>query len=224
MLLVIPDILSTSKLEEIRTILAQATFVDGRLSAGGYAARVKLNQELPPQAEQLQRLNQLVMNTLVQHPQFQGAALPHRIASPFYARYTKGQTYGDHIDDPVMGPPGQRYRSDIACTLFLNSPDAYEGGELRIRTTFGSQQVKLAAGHAVLYPASSLHRVEEVTAGERLVAVTWIQSLVRDPARRELLYELAQARDGLMQTQPEAEVTRQVDHSYVNLVRMWSEL
>jgi PKHD-type hydroxylase len=224
MLLVIPDVLSASKLKEIQSILAEAEFVDGKLSAGSTAVRVKNNQELPPQSEQQPRLNQLVMNPLVQHPQFQQAALPHRIASPFYARYTKGQAYGDHIDDPVMGPAGQRYRSDIACTVFLNNPDTYEGGELLVRTTFGSQQIKLPAGHAVLYPASSLHRVEPVNAGERLVAVTWIQSLVRDPARRELLYELSRARDSLMQTQPDAEVTRQVDHSYVNLVRMWTEI
>ena len=225
MLLVIPDILSQTKLNEIQSILQQASFVDGKLSAGGHAARVKHNQELPPQAEQLQRLNQLVMNTLVQHPQFQQAALPHRIASPFYARYGQGQTYGDHIDDPIMGPaPGQRYRSDISCTVFLNSPDDYEGGELVIHTSFGSQRVKLPAGHAVIYPSSSLHQVSEVTSGERLVAVTWIQSLVRDAARRELLYELSRARTTLMQTQPDADVTAQVDHSYVNLVRMWSDI
>lgn len=225
MLLVIPDILSPKKLDEIQSILASASFVDGKLSAGSHAIRVKNNQELPAQAEQVQRLNQLVMNTLVQHPQFQQAALPHRVASPFYARYTQGQAYGDHIDDPVMGPvPGQRYRSDISCTVFLNSPASYEGGELVIRTTFGSQTIKLPAGHAVIYPSSSLHHVSEVTAGERLVAVTWIQSLIRDPARRELLYELSQARDSLMQSQPDAEVTNQVDHSYVNLIRMWSEI
>jgi PKHD-type hydroxylase len=225
MLLVIPDVLSKTKLSEIQANLATASFVDGRLSAGSSAVRVKHNQELPPQAEQLQRLNQLVMNALVQHPQFQQAALPHRVASPFYARYTQGQAYGDHIDDPVMGPaPGQRYRSDISCTVFLNPPEAYDGGELVIRTTFGVQSIKLPAGHAVIYPSSSLHHVSEVTAGERLVAVTWIQSMVRDPARRELLYELSQARDSLMQSQPDGVVTHQVDHSYVNLVRMWSDI
>jgi PKHD-type hydroxylase len=225
MLLVIPDILSQTKLKEIQSIMASASFVDGKLSAGSYAIRVKDNQELPQNAEQQQRLNQLVMNTLVQHPKFQQAALPHRIASPFYARYTQGQAYGYHIDDPVMGPaPGQRYRSDIACTVFLNGPDAYTGGELVIQTTFGTQTIKLPAGHAVIYPSSSLHQVSEVTAGERLVAVTWIQSLVRDPAQRELLYELSQARDSLMQSQPDADVTQQVDHSYANLMRMWSEI
>jgi len=225
MLLVIPEILSQTKLTEIQSILAKARFVDGKLSAGNNAMRVKNNQELPPQAEELQRLNQLVMNPLVQHPQFQQAALPHRIATPFYARYNKGQAYGDHIDDPVMGPAvGQRYRSDISCTIFLNSPESYAGGELVIRATFGTQSIKLPAGHAVIYPSSSLHHVSEVTSGERLVAVTWIQSLIRDPARRELLYELSLARNSLMQTQPDDEVTKQVDHSYVNLVRMWSNI
>ena len=111
MLIEIPALLSKKKLSEIQDILSKADFVDGKLSAGSYAQRVKNNAELPQNAQQLNRLNTLVMNTLVQHPSFQAAALPHRVASPFYAKYEKGQTYGDHIDDPVMGPAGQRYRS-----------------------------------------------------------------------------------------------------------------
>ena len=224
MLLEIPALLSAQKLQEIQHLLNAARFVDGKLSAGSAAVRVKHNQELPAEASELQRLNQLVMNPLVQHPVFQAAALPHRVAAPFYARYQTGQAYGDHIDDPVMGPPGQRYRSDISLTIFLNAPDDYEGGELVIRTSFGTQSVKLPAGNAILYPSSSLHQVSAVTEGTRLVAVTWVQSLVRDPARRELLYELHQARASLLREQPDAEVTRQVDHSYVNLVRMWSDI
>lgn len=224
MLLEIPHLLSPKKLAEVQQLLRDASFVDGKLSAGMYAQRVKHNDELPADAVQIQHLNNLVMNTLVQHPQFQSAVLPHRVASPFYARYGKGQSYGDHIDDPVMGPMGQRYRSDVSCTIFLCDPADYEGGELVIRTSFGDQSVKLAAGHAVIYPSSSLHHVNAVTAGERLVAVTWIQSLVRDAARRELLYELNLAREHLMRERPDALETQQVDHSYVNLVRMWSEV
>lgn len=224
MLLEIPALLSAQKLQEIQHLLSKAQFVDGKLSAGSAAVRVKHNQELPGNASELQRLNQLVMNPLVQHPVFQAAALPHRIASPFYARYENGQAYGDHIDDPVMGPPGQRYRSDVSLTVFLNPPQEYDGGELIIRTSFGTQSVKLPAGHAILYPSSSLHQVSAVTRGARLVAVTWVQSLIREPAKRELLYELHQARDVLMREQPDDAVTRQVDHSYVNLVRMWSEI
>lgn len=224
MMIEIPALLSRKKLSEIQEILNNSEFVDGKLSAGSAAQRVKNNAELPQDAQQLNRLNSLVMNTLVQHPIFQSAALPHRVASPFYARYEKGQTYGEHIDDPVMGPAGQRYRSDISCTVFLNSPKEYEGGELEIKTQYGAQIVKLEAGHAILYPSHSLHQVKPVIAGVRLVAVTWIQSMIRDASRRELLYELNLARESLMREQPNSEITNQVDHSYVNLVRMWSEL
>ncbi|MDA8363186.1 MAG: Fe2+-dependent dioxygenase, partial [Gammaproteobacteria bacterium] len=129
-----------------------------------------------------------------------------------------------HVDDPVMGGDGALYRSDIAITLFLNDPQQYDGGELEIRTAFGSQSVKLPAGDAVMYPASSLHRVTPVTRGERLVAVTWAQSLVRDPAKRELLYELNQAREALLAAAPDAPETTRVNTAYVNLVRMWGEI
>jgi PKHD-type hydroxylase len=154
---------------------------------------------------------------------YRSAALPLHVATPFYARYTTGMAYGAHIDDPVMGE-GDRYRSDVSITVFLNPPEAYDGGELVIATSFGEREVKLPAGHAVLYPSSSRHRVAEVTRGERLVAVTWVQSLVRDPARRELLHELNRARERLLRHSPDAPETAQVDSAYVNLVRMWSEL
>ena len=224
MLTEIPALLSKKKLAEIQDILVNADFVDGKLSAGQAAQRVKNNAELPQDAQQLTRLNTLVMNTLVQHPLFQNAAFPHRIASPFYAKYETGQTYGEHIDDPVMGPAGQRYRSDISCTVFLNSPESYEGGELGIKTQFGEQEIKLDAGSAILYPSTSLHQVKPVISGTRLVAVTWIQSMIRQAERRELLFELNQAREALMREQPGSEVTNQVDHSYVNLVRMWTDI
>jgi PKHD-type hydroxylase len=224
MLIEIPALLSKKKLTEIQDILAKSEFVDGKLSAGQAAQRVKNNAELPQNAEHLNRLNSLVMNTLVQHPLFQSAALPHRIASPFYAKYEKGQTYGEHIDDPVMGPAGQRYRSDISCTVFLNSPEDYEGGELQIKTQYGDQLVKLEAGCAILYPSTSLHQVNPVTSGTRFVAVTWIQSLIRQAEKRDLLFELNQAREQLMLEQPNSEITNRVDHSYVNLVRMWAEI
>ena len=132
-------------------------------------------------------------------------------------------SYGDHVDDPVMGQ-GELYRSDLSVTVFLSDPGDYDGGELVIETAFGEQRVKLAAGDAVLYPSSSVHRVAEVTRGERLVAVSWIQSLVRDPDKRALLHELNQARETLLRKQPDAAETRQVNHSYINLVRMWSEI
>lgn len=223
MLLQIPKVLSKDKLTVIQAILAKSQFIDGKLSAGMAAERVKNNEEIAGDAREIQQLNNLVMGSLVQHPVYQSATLPIKIASPFYARYRPGMTYGDHVDDPVMGPPQGRYRSDVSTTVFLNEPDSYEGGELVIRTSFGDQRIKLPAGHAVVYPSSSLHHVAEVTQGERLVAVTWAQSMVRDAARRELLYELNQARENLLQQRPEEDATKRVDVAYVNLIRMWAE-
>jgi len=223
MLLQIPKVLSKDKLTVIQAILAKSQFIDGKLSAGMAAERVKNNEEIAGDAREIQQLNNLVMGSLVQHPVYQSATLPIKIASPFYARYRPGMTYGDHVDDPVMGPPQGRYRSDVSTTVFLNEPDSYEGGELVIRTSFGDQQIKLPAGYAVVYPSSSLHHVAEVTQGERLVAVTWAQSMVRDAARRELLYELNQARENLLKQRPEEDETKRVDVAYVNLIRMWAE-
>ena len=224
MLVVIPAVLGKVQLEQVHSLLKNGPFVDGRLSAGTRARQVKQNEELQSSATQMDRLNGLVMGALMQHPLYQAAAMPVRVATPYYARYTPGMHYGDHVDDPVMGPPGGQYRSDISTTVFLNEPDAYEGGELVIRTGFGEQTFKLAAGDAIIYPSSSLHHIAEVTSGERLVAVTWTQSMVRDPAQREILYQLYQARESLLKTRPDDPETTQVDHAYVNLMRLWAEL
>jgi PKHD-type hydroxylase len=224
MLLPIPGVLKADELALARAWLAGASFVDGRLSAGAAARRVKNNQELEAGAPDIERLNRLVMGNLTRHPVYRGGALPLHAASPLYARYQPGMTYGNHLDDPIMGADGLMYRSDIAVTVFLNAPDEYDGGELVIRTPYGDQAVKSAAGDAVLYPAGTIHRVNPVTRGERLVAVTWVQSLVRDAARRELLYGLNSAREKLLQTAPDAPETAQVNATYLNLIRMWTDL
>ncbi len=224
MLLQLHSVLERAELDTARRELARARFTDGRLSAGMAARRVKDNREADRAAPGIEALDNLVMGRLVQHPEYRAAALPLRVAAPFYARYTPGMRYGDHVDDPVMGQGEGLYRTDIAITIFLNDPQDYDGGELVVRTAFGEHTVKLPAGDAVLYPASSLHRVAEVTRGERLVAVTWVQSLVRDPQRRELLYELHQVREQMLRESPDAPATAKVNAVYVNLVRMWSEL
>ena len=224
MLVEIPDVLDAERLGAVRRLLADAPFVDGRLSAGAAARPVKRNEELDPGDRRVEALNRIVMGALTRNPLYLSAALPHRVAVPFYARYRPGMAYGEHVDDPVMGPPGGRYRSDVSITVFLNAPEEYDGGELVIETTYGPRAVKLPAGHAVLYPSSSRHRVAEVTRGERLVAVTWVQSLVRDPARREVLFELDQARRALIEADPAAEPARRVQAAYANLVRMWAEV
>jgi PKHD-type hydroxylase len=224
MLLHVPAVLTRDQLEGARALLKGAAFVDGRLSAGLVAARVKHNEELDRGAREIETLDSLVMSSLVRHPVYRAGALPLKVATPFYARYTPGMTYGDHVDDPVMGAEGGRYRTDVSITVFLNEPQDYDGGELVIRTSFGETAVKLSAGDAVMYPSSSLHRVNPVTRGERLVAVTWVQSLVRDPAKRELLFELNQVRERLLSTEPEADDTVRINRVYVNLVRMWGDV
>lgn len=225
MLLIIPAVLDAGTLARVRSLLDLGRFVDGRLSAGKTARRVKHNEELESASRHMEQLNSLVMGALVQHPLYQAGAMPYRVATPYYARYTRGMSYGDHIDDPVMGPPGGgQYRSDVSTTVFLNAPQDYRGGELVVRTAYGEQALKLPAGDAVIYPSSSLHHINEVTSGERLVAVTWTQSMLRDPQQRELLFQLYQAREELLQSQPGSEAATRVDHAYVNLVRMWAEL
>jgi len=224
-LLRIPSVLDRPELDVVRQMLATAPFVDGKLSAGQAAQRVKANQEVDRRAiRDLEPLNNLVMGKLVQHPLYRSGALALRVAAPYYARYRPGMRYGDHVDDPIMGNDGQLYRSDISITVFLSEPSEYDGGELVINTAFGEQLVKLPAGDAVMYPSSSLHRVAEVTRGERLVAVTWLQSLVRDPVQRELLHELNTVRERLLAASPESDDAKLVNKTYVNLVRMWGDV
>ena len=223
MLTIIEAVLNDRQLALAHRLIEEGRFVDGLSSAGKAAGRVKHNEELALDERQFRDLNNLVMGGLVKHPVYRSAAMPLRVAAPYYARYTPGMSYGLHVDDPLMGQ-GEIYRSDVSATIFLNPPDSYDGGELVVQTAFGEQKVKLAAGDAVIYPSSSLHRVAEVTRGERLVAITWIQSMVRDPDRRALLHELNQARETLLEERPEAAETASVNHSYINLVRMWSEL
>ena len=224
MLITIPDVLDQNELAVVHDFISQANFVDGKLSAGTEAIDVKNNLEMQTSDQQMAQLNNLVMGKLVKHPVYLNAAMPAKIASPFYAKYSKGMQYGNHIDDPIMGAPGQRYRTDLSITVFLNSPENYDGGELVVQTAFGEQRVKLEAGNAVMYPSGSTHRVAEVTRGERIVAVTWLQSMVRDPAQRELLYRLSQARDILLNKSKGEEETELVSNAYINLVRMWSDV
>jgi len=223
MLVEIKNILGEAELQKIQELLKSANFRDGHLSAGMAAQQVKNNLEVADENINTS-LNNIVMNNVVRHPTYQHAALPHRIAAPFYARYESGMEYGEHIDDPVMGIGTDRYRSDLAMTIFLNSPEEYVGGELIIKTSYGEQGIKFNAGDAVLYPATTRHRVAEVTSGERLVAVTWIQSLIRDNEQRELLYQLSKTREKMLRKDPDSEDTKRIDNVYINLVRMWSEV
>jgi len=222
MLLAIKNVLSENQLQVIRKLLENAEFVDGKLSAGKEAEQVKNNLELSQQSPLHEQINQMLMPSLLNHPEYQAFAFPLKVATPFYARYTKGMTYGFHVDDPIMGPMNGRYRTDVSTTVFLN--DEYEGGELAIKTSYGEQRIRLNAGDAVVYPSTSWHQVDEVISGERLVAVIWAQSMVKDPQKRELLYELGKARNILIDERAKSDETAYVSNVYSNLVRRWSEL
>ena len=224
MLLEIPGVLNQAQLEKVNQVLEQCEYVDGRATAGMAAGRVKRNEEIKKDPQRMELLIRILVSSLAHNETFNSAVLPARMADPIFARYQPGMAYGDHVDDPIMGRSGPRFRSDVSMTLFLRDPESYQGGELVIRTAFGTREVKLSAGDAVIYPSSSLHSVAEVTSGERVVALAWIQSHVRDPAQRELLYELNQAREHLLRQAPEEHTTALIDRSYANLVRMWSEV
>jgi PKHD-type hydroxylase len=223
MLLEIPNLLEPPQLAKLHELLGGARFVDGKLTAGKAARRVKNNLELGLEPTRMGMLVRILMSAMGHNRVVQFGALPHRVSDPIFARYLPGMTYGDHVDDPLMGA-GPRLRTDVSMTVFLSAPETYDGGELVVRTTFGERRVKLGAGDAVIYPSSSVHQVAEVTRGERLVALFWIQSYVRDPARRELLYELGLAREHLIDQEPAALTTQYLDRSYANLMRMWCEL
>jgi len=223
MLIQIPKLLSQQQLTSIQNILSDVEFVDGKLSAGKMAKSVKLNQEIATSDPVLNQLNTIVMNTLIKDSLYIAATLPSKVATPFYAKYTKGMAYGDHIDDPIMGAQGQTYRSDISITIFLNSPSDYDGGELVINNHLGQQDIKLDAGDAIIYPSSSIHHVNEVTRGERLVAVTWVQSMVRSSEQRSLLFELGKCRDQSISENVSSELSTRINNNYANLLRMWAD-
>lgn len=223
MMIKVPSVLGPQQLSAVTELMSVAGFVDGKLTAGMAASRIKQNEEVSNSSPHYAQMRELVMGNLMRHPAFRNAVLPHKMSDPIFARYGAGMAYGDHIDDPVMGAP-HHFRTDVSFTVFLNDPEDYEGGDLVVYTSFGEQRVRLPAGHAVIYPSGSLHKVEEVTGGERQVMVGWVQSMIRDPGKRELLFELNQVRERRLRKQPDDADTKKIDHVYINLVRMWAEV
>lgn len=226
MLLHVAQVLSPAQVAELRRALDAAPWADGRATAGAQGARVKQNLQLPPDSALGQQLGAQLQPLLLRHSQFVSAALPRLLHPPLFNRYEGGGHYGLHVDGAVMQPHGlaQPLRSDVSCTLFLSEPESYEGGELEIHDTYGTHEVKLPAGDLVLYPASSLHRVLPVRAGVRVCSFFWVQSLVREDARRRLLYELDQAVQALRQRLGDEAEVMTLTTTYHNLLRMWAEL
>ena len=226
MLLTLPNLLSPADLLAARALLSAAPWTDGRASAGVQAAQVKNNEQLPFDCEATRAIQALVMKGLDGSPLFFSAALPKKMFPPRINRYGGGSNfYGNHVDNAIRAVPSspQRVRADISCTVFLNDPGDYDGGELAIDDTYGEQRVKLPAGHAVLYPGTSLHQVRPVTRGHRLACFFWIESLVRGDDQRRLLYELDMNLLRLRERHGETAETTALTGTYHNLLRMWAD-
>ncbi|MEQ8815203.1 MAG: Fe2+-dependent dioxygenase [Thalassobaculum sp.] len=222
MVAVIEGLLSKDQVQTIAKRLFGAQFVDGSMSGGPLGETIKKNTQVSPQSPEYRELAQLVLGVLRQNDKVAITALPRRILSPIFASYVEGNRYGEHVDAALMGPyPGMR--TDLSITIFLNEPGAYEGGELVLKTAFGEQVYKRPAGDAVLYPTHYVHRVNPVTRGRRLAIVTWMESMVRDPARREIIEDLAEVMDRLVRENADGESIRRVEKARLNLLRMWAE-
>lgn len=226
MLIAIPDLLDAERLASIRALIDPAEWVDGNATSGPQSALAKRNLQLPEDAPEAKQAGKMVLDALSASPLFIAAALPLRIFPPLFNSYAGGQAFGVHVDNAVriQASTGFRVRSDLSVTVFLEPPDAYDGGELTIETNFGVQQIKLEAGHAVLYPSSSLHRVEPVTRGRRVASFFWLQSMIRDDAARQMLFDLDRSVQGVAAQlgQGHEEVIR-LTGVYHNLLRRWAD-
>lgn len=224
MLLHVPEVLTRDELRSLRSALDGADWTDGRETVGVQGAQVKRNEQLPDASPMRAALARTVLAALARSPLFFAAALPLKTMAPRFNRYHGGGEYGMHVDGAVMqsGEHGH-VRSDLSCTLFLAEPDDYDGGELVISDTYGEHEVKLPAGDLILYPSSSLHRVEAVTRGARLASFFWVQSMVRDDASRRLLFELDTAIERLRTSGSDREAVLQLTGVYHNLMRRWAE-
>ncbi|MBZ9647051.1 MULTISPECIES: Fe2+-dependent dioxygenase [Sphingomonadaceae] len=226
MLIAIPDLIDAAGVAAIRAVIDAADWVDGNITSGHQSALAKRNLQLPEDCDAARQAGQMVLDALGRSPLFIAAALPLKIFPPLFNSYAGGQKFGVHVDNAVriQAGTGFRVRSDLSITVFLEEPDAYDGGELTIETQFGVQQVKLPAGHAVLYPSSSLHRVEPVTRGRRVASFFWLQSMVRDDGARQMLFDLDRSVQGVAAAmgQDHDEVIR-LTGVYHNLLRRWAD-
>jgi len=227
MLVHIPNVLTHEELRHCRQTLEQASWLDGKVTAGQQSAKAKHNLQVPQDCEASRKLGEIVLRALGRNPVFNSAALPLRVFPPLFNRYDVGMKFGAHVDNAIRPIPesGFRIRTDVSSTLFITGPDEYDGGELVIQDTYGEQRVKLPAGDMVLYPSTSLHRVSEVTRGSRWASFFWSQSMVRDDTKRALLYDFDRSIIETRKVLPD-------DHpgvlgltsTYHNLLRQWAEL
>jgi PKHD-type hydroxylase len=220
----IPDVLDAEQVRDVRARLDHADWVDGRVTAGPQSALVKDNSQLPGDHPVARELSDLILAALQRNALFMSAALPLRVFPPLFGRYESGQAFGNHVDNAVRQVPGtpHRLRTDLSATLFLADASEYDGGELLVEDTYGVHSAKLPAGHMILYPSTSLHRVARITRGTRLVSFFWIQSMVRDDGERTVLFDLDTAIQHVRAGADPAAVP--LTAVYHNLLRRWADL
>jgi len=225
MMLHIPQVLNAQQLAQIRAALERADWTDGTATVGAQGAKVKHNRQLPEQSPTAMALGKIVQAALHKHPLFFAATLPKKISPPLFNAYAGGEHYGLHVDGAVRAlPDGQAsMRTDVSSTLFLSAPQDYDGGQLVVFDTYGSHEVKLPAGDLIVYPASSLHRVEAVTRGLRLCSFFWTQSMVRQDAQRSMLFELDQHISAVRSKLGDTPEVLGLTAHYHNLLRQWVE-
>lgn len=226
MLIHIPQVLTRAQVHAMRATIDAAPWEDGRASVGAQGALVKNNRQLPETHPVALEQGRIILQALANNLTFFSAALPLRTAPPMFNRYAMGETYGLHVDGAVRNLPGTatRLRTDVSTTLFLSDPEDYDGGDLVVVDTYGMHEVKLPAGDMIVYPSTSLHRVEPITRGERVASFFWSQSMVRDDARRAMLFDLDQTIQRLRARHGEADETLALTNHYHNLLRMWAEV
>jgi PKHD-type hydroxylase len=221
MLIQIPNVLTKDEIELALHELRQGAYEDGSVSAGEIATQVKKNLQLKRDAEAMAKIKPMLLGALKRNAEFQAAALPLKIRDPLLNRYDVGMTYGLHVDNALMGEPAT-IRTDVSATLFLSSPQDYDGGELVIQEISGQRRIKLPAGCMVVYASTNSHRVEPVTRGTRLAAIIWVQSMVRDESRRDILFDLNEIMDSVDKKIDAAEKMA-LASIYHNLLRQWAE-
>ncbi|MBO9545191.1 Fe2+-dependent dioxygenase [Caulobacter sp.] len=227
MMLQIPQVLTKAQVAEHRAILDAGPWVDGNLTSGHQAARAKTNEQLPQDSEAARTVGAAILQALEANPLFVSAALPQVILPPMFNRYGEGMGFKDHVDNAIRRDPltGQRLRTDLSATLFLAEPEDYDGGELVVNDLYGDHVVKLEAGDMILYPSSSLHHVTPVTRGRRTASFFWIQSLIRDDAKRTILLEMDVAIQRLArQVEADDQGILSLTGVYHNLLRQWAEV
>lgn len=227
MLICIPDVLTGEEVVHCRSVMARAPWQDGKATAGNQAVSAKNNLQIPLASPEAVELGQFILSALGRNNTFISAALPHRILPPMFNRYGPGQNYGVHVDNAIRFVPGtgEKIRTDLSFTIFLNEPEEYDGGELVVETYYGPQEVKLPAGHMVVYPSTSLHQVMPVTHGERICSFSFMQSMVRFEAHRTALFDLDQSIQSLSARMPadDADLVR-LTGVYHNLVQCLAEI